>query len=173
MLEWVVISSSRGSSPPKDRNRISYVSCIRILATESLLLLLLSPLLAGGFFTSSTTWEAHMRLYAIFIFLFLTSFCVKGSRFTHLSSIGSLPPFLEGGVREGWRQGSLWSWWGQTHLWKTGWELGRTAGCFRTEHAPMQTGWPSQNSWGLCGELVRHLDLLAADASSANTTPTT
>ena len=99
MLEWVVISSSRGSSPPKDRNRISYVSCIRILATESLLLLLLSPLLAGGFFTSSTTWEAHMRLYAIFIFLFLTSFCVKGSRFTHLSSIGSLPPFLEGGVR--------------------------------------------------------------------------
>ena len=28
ILEWVVISSSRGSSQPRDRTRVSYVSCI-------------------------------------------------------------------------------------------------------------------------------------------------
>ena len=28
ILEWVVISSSRGSSQPRDRTRISWVSCI-------------------------------------------------------------------------------------------------------------------------------------------------
>ena len=28
LLEWVAISSSRGSSQPGDRTRISYVSCI-------------------------------------------------------------------------------------------------------------------------------------------------
>ena len=27
-LEWVATSSSRGSSPPRDRTRVSYVSCI-------------------------------------------------------------------------------------------------------------------------------------------------
>ena len=42
ILEWGAISSSRGSSQPKDRTCISYISA-----------------LAGGFFTSSTTWEAH------------------------------------------------------------------------------------------------------------------
>ena len=38
ILEWVASPSSRGSSPPRDRTLISYVSC--------------------GFFTSSATWEA-------------------------------------------------------------------------------------------------------------------
>ena len=28
ILEWVAISSSRGSSPPKDHTHISYLSCI-------------------------------------------------------------------------------------------------------------------------------------------------
>ena len=28
ILEWVAISSSRGSSPPRDRTHVSYVSCI-------------------------------------------------------------------------------------------------------------------------------------------------
>ena len=28
ILEWVAIFSSRGSSPPKDQNYVSYVSCI-------------------------------------------------------------------------------------------------------------------------------------------------
>ena len=28
ILEWVVISSSRGSSQPRDRTHVSYVSCI-------------------------------------------------------------------------------------------------------------------------------------------------
>ena len=41
ILEWVAISSSRGSSQPKDQTHISCVSC-----------------LAGRFFTTSTTWEA-------------------------------------------------------------------------------------------------------------------
>ena len=28
ILEWVAMTSSRGSSPPRDRTRVSYVSCI-------------------------------------------------------------------------------------------------------------------------------------------------
>ena len=27
ILEWVAISSSRGSSPPRDQTRVSYISC--------------------------------------------------------------------------------------------------------------------------------------------------
>ena len=41
ILEWVAISSSRGSSWPRDRTHIPYVSCV-----------------AGEFFTTSATWEA-------------------------------------------------------------------------------------------------------------------
>ena len=41
ILEWVAISSSRGSSWPRDRAHVPYASC-----------------LASGFFTASTTWEA-------------------------------------------------------------------------------------------------------------------
>ena len=41
ILEWVVMPSSRGSFGPKE-------------GPESLL-----SALAGGFFTTSTTWEAH------------------------------------------------------------------------------------------------------------------
>ena len=40
VLQWVAISFSRGSSQPRDR------------------IYLLSPALAGGFFTTSATWEA-------------------------------------------------------------------------------------------------------------------
>ena len=43
ILEWVAMPSSRGSSWPGDRTPISYVSCID-----------------GGFFTTSTTWEAFV-----------------------------------------------------------------------------------------------------------------
>ena len=42
LLEWVAMLSSRGSSPPRDRIRV-----------------LLSPILAGRFFTTSATWEAQ------------------------------------------------------------------------------------------------------------------
>ena len=42
IIVWVTISSSRGSSRPRDRIRIS-----SLLA------------LAGGFFTTRTTWEDH------------------------------------------------------------------------------------------------------------------
>ena len=41
ILEWVAISSSRGSSRPKDEILVS-----------------MSPALANGFFTTSDTWEA-------------------------------------------------------------------------------------------------------------------
>ena len=46
ILDWVAVSSSRGSSWPKDRT-----------------LSLMSPALAGGFFTTSATWEAPCYLY--------------------------------------------------------------------------------------------------------------
>ena len=42
ILEWVAISSSRGSSWPRDQ------TCISV-----------SPALAGRFFTTCTTWEVH------------------------------------------------------------------------------------------------------------------
>ena len=42
ILEWVAISSSRGSSPPRNQ---THVSC------------LIYSVLAGGFFTTSATWE--------------------------------------------------------------------------------------------------------------------
>ena len=41
ILEWVAMPSSRGSSPPKDQTRVSFVW----------------PALAGRFFTTSATWE--------------------------------------------------------------------------------------------------------------------
>ena len=42
ILEWVATPSSRGSSRPRDRTWVS-----------------MSPALAGRFFTTSATWEAH------------------------------------------------------------------------------------------------------------------
>ena len=45
ILEWGAMASSRGSSSHRDQTHISYVSC-----------------LAGGFFTTSTTWEAACSL---------------------------------------------------------------------------------------------------------------
>ena len=44
ILEWVAMPSTRGSSPPRDRTGISFVSCI-----------------AGGFFTSWVTREAPSK----------------------------------------------------------------------------------------------------------------
>ena len=43
-LDWVAMPSSRGSSPPRDQIDVSYVSLA----------------LAGRFFITSTTWEAHI-----------------------------------------------------------------------------------------------------------------
>ena len=42
ILEWITLPSSRGSSQPRDQTCIPYVSCM-----------------AGGFFTTSATWEAQ------------------------------------------------------------------------------------------------------------------
>ena len=44
-LQWVALSSSRGSSPLRDQTQV-----------------LMSPALTGGFLTTSTTWEAHFDL---------------------------------------------------------------------------------------------------------------
>ena len=45
ILEWVAMPSSRGSSQPRDRTT--------------------SPALAGGFFTTSTTWESPRSLLSV------------------------------------------------------------------------------------------------------------
>ena len=43
ILEWVAIPSSRGSSPPRDQTRVSYLPCV-----------------GRQVFTTSTTWDALM-----------------------------------------------------------------------------------------------------------------
>ena len=45
ILEWVAIPSSRGSSRPRDRTHVSYISCI-----------------GRWFLTTSATWEAHTSI---------------------------------------------------------------------------------------------------------------
>ena len=45
VVEWVVISCSRGSSPPRDQTFVSCISCI------------------GRFFTTSATWEAPPKFH--------------------------------------------------------------------------------------------------------------
>ena len=57
IMEWVVMPSSRGSSWPKDWTHVS-----------------MSPSLAGRFFTTSTTWEAHLSFNPLFI----TFLCYAG-----------------------------------------------------------------------------------------------
>ena len=47
ILEWVAMCSAKGSSLPKDGTLVSYVSCIGRLMP---------------FFTTSSTWEAHLGL---------------------------------------------------------------------------------------------------------------
>ena len=42
ILQWIAMLSSRGSSQSRDQSQVSCISCI-----------------AGGFFTTGTTWEAH------------------------------------------------------------------------------------------------------------------
>ena len=60
ILEWVAISSSRGSSWPRNRTCTSCIaSCI-----------------AGRFFTTSATWEAPGSSYLITILFYLIIFCV-------------------------------------------------------------------------------------------------
>ena len=46
ILEWFVMPSSRGSSPPRDRTHV-----------------FMFPALSGGFFTTSTTWQAPCPIY--------------------------------------------------------------------------------------------------------------
>ena len=54
LLEWVAISSSRGSSWPRERTCVSWISCI-----------------ASGLFITSTTWEVlYPNVYPSLIFCF-------------------------------------------------------------------------------------------------------
>ena len=72
ILEWVAVYSSKGSSPPRDPT-----------ASPT------SPALAGGFFTTSTNWEANLspiycekhthtdtyNLYILFIYIRVWDIC--------------------------------------------------------------------------------------------------
>ena len=49
ILEWIAMPSSKGSSLPRDRTQVSRIE------PETLM----SPASAGGFFTTSATWEAR------------------------------------------------------------------------------------------------------------------
>ena len=51
ILEWVAVPSSRGPSRPGEGILVSYIS----------------PALAGGFFTTGTTWEAFISLKPFFL----------------------------------------------------------------------------------------------------------
>ena len=57
MPAWVAVPSSRGSSRPRDWTQVSHISCM-----------------AGGFFTTSATWEPKMplrcRLFGTWVILF-------------------------------------------------------------------------------------------------------
>ena len=48
ILEWVAMSSSRGSSQLRDQTRVSYVSCI-----------------GNGFFTTNTTYIGWCKIIAV------------------------------------------------------------------------------------------------------------
>jgi len=69
ILEYVAISSSRGSSQPRDRTQVFYVCCF-----------------GSSFFTTSTTWEA-LGFMVPFYFDYLASpdFCFS-AEFTGASS---------------------------------------------------------------------------------------
>ena len=58
LLEWVAISSSRGSSRPRDQTHVSYVSCIgrQVL------------------FPTSAAWEAPPLCIPIFIYILISCY---------------------------------------------------------------------------------------------------
>ena len=58
MLEWVASPSSRGSSQPSDQTRS--------------VMFVMFPALAGGFFTTSATWKAHIHVLSYGICLSLS-----------------------------------------------------------------------------------------------------
>ena len=65
ILVWVAMPSSRASSPPRHQMQVSY-----------------DPVLVGGFFTSSATWEALLSSTSIFLFfnqICRGTFSFKGS----------------------------------------------------------------------------------------------
>ena len=64
ILEWVAMSSSRGSSQPRDQTGLGS-NWIKLDQTGSKPTTLMSPQMAGGFFITSTTWEAWATFHGI------------------------------------------------------------------------------------------------------------
>ena len=87
ILEWVAMPSSRGSSRPRDRNRVSYVSCMgrQVLAVllkcceKQLYLVLSSAAIQGKFWQMSTfilQWDLENQESLSCIWLFVTPWTV-------------------------------------------------------------------------------------------------
>ena len=77
ILEWVVISFSRGSSPPRDQTRISCVSCI-----------------ANWFFTHWAIGEAQKNIYFCFIDHTKAFDCVNHSKLWEILQEMGIPDTL-------------------------------------------------------------------------------
>ena len=61
---------------------------------------LMSPILAGGFFTTNTTWEAHFKVYKTVLLTVVTVQCIRSPefisnyQFVTLTNISSVLPSL-------------------------------------------------------------------------------
>ena len=84
ILEWVVMSSSRGSSQP----RIKSAS-------------LMSPALVGGFFTTSATGE--------YLYLYLSTHTHSGILFTHYFIQKEWNPAIDNNKDEPWGHYAKWN----------------------------------------------------------------
>ena len=77
ILEWVAISFSRGSSPPRDQTHISCVSCI-----------------ANWFFTHWAIGEAQKNIYFCFIDYTKAFYCVNHSKLWKILQEMGIPDIL-------------------------------------------------------------------------------
>ena len=83
ILEWVAMPSSGDHSD-----------------TEIKPASLMSPALAGGFFTTNTTWEAHFKVYKTVLLTVVTVQCIRSPefisnyQFVTLTNISSVLPSL-------------------------------------------------------------------------------
>ena len=63
ILEWVAMPSSRGSSRPRDRTRVSYISCIgrQVLYTSATWHLVIIPFLFDVLFVANVQVSAEKQ----------------------------------------------------------------------------------------------------------------
>ena len=71
ILDWVVILSSRGSSPPRDQTKVS-----------------MSPSLASSFFFFKMLWEIYLFIIYLFWRLITLQYCIGFAIHWHESSTG-------------------------------------------------------------------------------------